>query len=223
MSGIQHSYLQHLQQLTVLYVEDDDETQSILSGILGDYVGNLLLAKDGEEAFEIFETTQVDLILTDILMPKMSGIELMKKVRQHKFHASTPIILITAFTETHFLLDSIKLQCNGYILKPINLDELLERFYITMLPRLQIKEIVMKNRLLEILDGFVGGKKVAIVQYIIEHSDKEQIFYGSHDDIADKLQVSRQTVIKTFQQLFDLGFLEKIRNKVYRLCYKTNV
>ncbi len=207
-----------LRQTTILYVEDDEETRSILSMILGDYVDKLILAQDGLEAWEIFQTNKIDLVLTDILMPNLNGIELAQKIREHDKQKDIPIIIATAFTETRYLLDSIKLKCDGYVLKPLVLDDLLEVLYSAILPRIQQKEIELKNRLLETLNVMFGGKKVEIVQYLIENSNHERIFYGSHEDIADNLNISRQTVIKCFQQLTSFGILQKIKNKKYRLC-----
>lgn len=211
----------YLKAQTMLYVEDEQDTQDILATILEDYVGNLILASNGQAAFQIFKTTHVDIVLTDILMPKMNGIELAKKIRAYKHNNNIPIIFATAFTDTQFLLDSIKIKCHDYILKPIVFDDLLEILYTAILPQLQMREITMKNQILNALNIFLGGKKVEIVQYIVEHCTYEQIFYGSHEEIADALNLSRPTVAKIFQQLIDLGLLEKIKNKTYRVCYNT--
>ncbi len=212
-----------LRQTTILYAEDDRETQNILAMILEDYVDKLILAKDGLEAWKIFKENKVDLVLTDILMPNLNGIELAKRIRSHNDKKNTPIIIATAFTETHYLLDSIKLKCDGYVLKPLILDDLLETLYGAVLPRIQQKEIELKNQLLETLNIIFGGKKVEIVKYLIENSNHNKIFDGTHEDISEKLNISRQTVIKCFQQLINFGLLQKLKNRKYRLCSKEEI
>lgn len=216
MQECRQENLEYLKSITLLYVEDEKYAQQVLSMILEDYVGTIMLAKNGVEALKIFKKEKIDLIITDILMPKMNGIELARKIKQNQTGMnSTPIIFATAFTEIEFLLESIKLGCDGYILKPINVDLLLEAIHSAMLPRIQFQEIVSKNRLLDFLDFFVGGKKIAVIKYLLDHCDSENIFYGSHEDIADSCNITRPTVAKTFQQLIELGLLVKMRNKTY--------
>lgn len=210
--------LNYLKNLTILYAEDDEYAQQLLPMILEDYIGNVITVKNGQEALKVFRANKIDLLITDILMPKINGIELAKTIKEEqKGIDSTPIIFATAFTDTEYLLDSIKLRCDGYVLKPINVDNLLEVIHSALLPRIQLKEILSKNMLLEFLDIFMGDKKLGIIKYILEHCDSQNIFYGSHDEIANSCDTTRPTVAKTFQQLIDLKLLVKIRNKTYHI------
>ncbi|RDU72968.1 DNA-binding response regulator [Helicobacter aurati] len=214
--------LGYLKNLTLLYAEDDECAQQTLSMILEDYVGNIIVAKNGAEALQIFHTQKIDLLIADILMPKINGIELARTIKENTSGTnSIPIIFATAFTETQYLLESIKLRCDGYIVKPINLDLLFEAIHNAMLPRIQLQEIVSKDMLLDFLNIFVGGKKIEVIKYILEHCDSQNIFHGSHEDIADSCNITRPTVAKTFQQLIELGLLIKIRNKTYHI--NTNI
>jgi Mn-dependent DtxR family transcriptional regulator len=70
--------------------------------------------------------------------------------------------------------------------------------------------------MVEALSILVGGKKIEILKYIINHLDQEHIFYGSYQDIMDDIGVSKPTVVNMFKQLIQAGVLEKIKNKVYR-------
>lgn len=227
-----------LKNLCVLYVEDEESSRIALGEILSDYVKEIILAKDGKEALEIFKEGGIDLVISDILMPQMDGLELVKNIRNMESmnlelknneydnfieskildSITTPIILATAFSQTQFLLDSIKLKCDGYVLKPINVDELLCAMTKAYLPRFQTKSLQTQNRLLKTLSAFYGGKKIEIIQYLIEHCDESQIFNGSIENIADNLQISRQTVAKAFQELIEAKLIEKIKNKTYKLC-----
>lgn len=210
--------LSYLKNLTLLYAEDDDDSQKILSMILEDYLGKIVVAKNGIEALKIFKRENIDIVITDILMPKMNGIELAKALKEHESGVtSTPVIFATAFTETQYLLDSIKLRCDGYILKPIDIGMLLEVIHGALLPRMQLKEIISKNLLLDFLNVFVGGKKIEVIKYILENCDSQNIFHGSHEDIADSCKITRPTVAKTFQQLIEFGLLIRIKNKTYKI------
>ncbi|MDY5185235.1 response regulator [Helicobacter trogontum] len=205
-----------LKHFTILYAEDDFTAQQTLASILGDYFGNVIVAKDGLEAWEIFQANQIDIVLTDIVMPRYDGIKLMSQIRDHA-HKDVPIVLISALTETHYFLDAIKLGCNGYLLKPIKIDDLLDTLHNAILPFTQNRIIEMQNHLLIALNTLFGGKKVEIVQYLFTHCDNEQIFYGTHDEIAEHLNTTRQTVAQCFKDLAQKGLLQKIRNKTYKL------
>lgn len=206
-----------LDKLTILYAEDDIDTANLTTMVLGDYVGRLLVAKNGQEALNLFRLHKVDLVLTDILMPKMNGIELIDAIRHSSIHPDVPVVITTAHTETKYLLDAIRLRVDGYILKPINIEELFHILHKAILPFLQADEIVSKNLLINAIATFVGGKKIAIIQFLLEHCDEDNIFYGSYENIIEHLNVSKPTIVKTFKQLIDTGILIKIKNKVYKI------
>lgn len=207
-----------LKRLNVLYIEDEQSSRELLSDILRDFVGSVESASDGQEGLEKFNKKTYDIVISDILMPRMDGLEFVRNVRAATHNADAPIILATAFTETKYLLDSIKLKCDGYILKPIDLDELLETMKRAYLPRLHSQNLITQNRLLKTLSEFYGGKKIEIIQYLIEHCDSEQTYHGSIENIADSLNISRQTIAKAFSELTEAGLIQKIKNKTYKLC-----
>lgn len=206
-----------LDKLTILYAEDDIDTANLTTMVLGDYVGRLLVAKNGQEALNLFRLHKVDLVLTDILMPKMNGIELIDAIRHSSIHPDVPVVITTAHTETKYLLDAIRFRVDGYILKPINIEELFHILHKAILPFLQADEIASKNLLINAIATFVGGKKIAIIQFLLEHCDEDNIFYGSYENIIEHLNVSKPTIVKTFKQLIDTGILIKIKNKVYKI------
>lgn len=209
--------LDALSKLTVLYVEDDIDTANITSMILEDYVDRLLIAKNGQEALNLFKLHKVDLLLTDILMPKLNGIELINSIRNSNIYPNVPVIITTAHTETKYLLDAIRLRVDGYILKPVDVEELLHAINKAILPFLQKAEIVSKNLLINAISTFVGGKKIDIIQFLLTHCDEDGVFYGSYEDIISGLNVSKPTIVKTFKQLIDTGILIKVKNKVYKI------
>ena len=193
-----------MRKIRVLYVEDEEDILRFASMVLEDYVDKLFIARNGKEALEILKKENIDLIITDILMPKISGIELIREIKKNPL-CDTAVIVATAHTETQYLLECIELRVDGYILKPIDVDELLKTILKAILPKFQASELRAKNVLLNAISVFVGGKKIEIIKYLIEHSDEENIFYGSYEDIVQELGVSKPTVVKTFRQLIDTG------------------
>ncbi|AXX89950.1 hypothetical protein CKA55_07620 [Arcobacter suis] len=110
--------------LTILYIEDDQITQHKLKNILGRYFNKIILASNGEDAFEKIKVEpKIDLIISDINMPKMDGLEFLEELR--KFDSKIPFIFVTARDEPDKMLKAIQLDIDNYILKPINLENLL--------------------------------------------------------------------------------------------------
>ncbi len=205
-----------IKKIKVLYVEDEEDILKFASMVLEDYVDKLFIARNGKEALEILKQEDIDLIITDILMPKLNGIDLIREIKKNPLW-DIAVIVATAHTETQYLLDCIELKVDGYILKPINVEELLKTILKAVLPKFQANELQAKNILLNAISVFVGGKKIEIIKYLIENSDSENIFYGSYEDIVQELSVSKPTVVKTFRQLIDTGLLIRLKNKIYKI------
>jgi YesN/AraC family two-component response regulator len=207
--------LNALKDIELLYVEDDRDVLSQTKLILDDFVKEVIVATNGNEALEILKNRYVDIIVADINMPKMNGIDMIKAIKQN-MNLEIPTIITTAHTDTEYLLDAINLKVDGYIVKPINIKDLINTIYNVMLPILQKKEIDGCAHVVESLSALVGGKKIEILKFIIDNLDEENIFYGSYQDIMEALDVSKPTVVNMFKQLISAGILEKIKNKVYR-------
>jgi len=109
-----------LKEKSVLYVEDDDEIKEQISEILKMLFKKVLVAEDGMKAYEIYEDELPDIIISDVMMPKMDGLKLTKKIRQNNY--DIPIILLTGYKDSVILVDAANLSVDGYILKPINMN-----------------------------------------------------------------------------------------------------
>ena len=112
-------FFHNLKKLSLLYVEDDENTREELVYFLQNKVDNLYVAKNGQEGFELFEKYQPDLIITDIQMPVMNGTKMIKLIKQ--INPNIPIIIVTAFNDTDYLFEAIKLNVTNYLTKPLNL------------------------------------------------------------------------------------------------------
>jgi len=108
--------------ISVLYVEDKAEIRDELFEILSLYLDEVYTATNGKEGFEQFREHRPDLIITDIQMPIMSGLDMIEKIRQED--QNIPIIVTSAFNETSYLLKAIDLGVEHYLLKPIMIERL---------------------------------------------------------------------------------------------------
>ena len=106
----------------ILFVEDEKNIQTELEEYLQQHCYQLLLADDGFQGLELYREHQPDIVISDIRMPLMNGIEMCKEIR--KINTKVPVVFTTAFSDVQFFQQAIELQVAGYILKPIDLDQL---------------------------------------------------------------------------------------------------
>ncbi len=106
-----------LKEKSALYIEDEIDVLNNISILLSHFFKKFLKASSAEEGYEIFINNNIDVLLVDIELPKMNGIDLIKKIR--KTHKELPIVVISAYTKTDYLLESIELRLDKYIVKPL--------------------------------------------------------------------------------------------------------
>ena len=111
-------------KLKVLYVEDNDAARKSTHTMLYELFGDIILAKDGEDGFSKFKENNVNLIITDLNMPKLNGIEMIAKIRE--LDNKIPILILTAYNESDYFIETIKHGIDGYLLKPIIFNQFLD-------------------------------------------------------------------------------------------------
>ena len=102
---------------TILFVEDNIEMQEYMNLLLEDRCKELLFARNGEEGIAEWSKHRPDLIITDLNMPLMNGLEMSKEIKQQKY--DLPILLLTAYGDSKELKEAINIGINGFISKPI--------------------------------------------------------------------------------------------------------
>ncbi|AXX92681.1 two-component system response regulator [Malaciobacter molluscorum LMG 25693] len=113
-----------LKDLNILFVEDEDIIRQKSVSTLKYIVANVKEASNGLEALEKLKTFCADLIITDLHMPDMDGVEFIKKVREH--NKNICIIVQTAYTTEKYLLSLIDMHIEKYLIKPTSLEKLIE-------------------------------------------------------------------------------------------------
>ncbi|MAD41803.1 MAG: DNA-binding response regulator, partial [Arcobacter sp.] len=102
--------------IKILYVEDDDIARENGVEYLENYFENIYEASDALTALKLYEKHQPDIIITDIQMPKLNGLEFVQRIR--KTDSKTQVIVISAFSDKDYLLKAIELQLVKYLIKP---------------------------------------------------------------------------------------------------------
>ncbi len=138
---------EHLKQLTLLYAEDDPNIREELVHFLTPRVGTLLVAQNGQEAWELFAAHRPDIVVSDIMMPVKDGLKLAADIKEK--NRSVPVIFTTAFNDIQYLHQAINLGIDGYVLKPIDLEKLMEALAKGAEPVLQARQLAANKAMLE--------------------------------------------------------------------------
>ncbi|HBA89793.1 MAG TPA: hybrid sensor histidine kinase/response regulator [Geobacter sp.] len=112
--------LQDRDKKTILIVDDEAVIRDLCKRVLHDY--NVVEAGDGVEAYEIFLHGGIDVILTDVMMPRRDGIELLKKLKERE--PTVVVIIMTGFADKELILKALKADADDFITKPLNLLQL---------------------------------------------------------------------------------------------------
>ncbi len=128
-----------LKEITVLYVEDEEIVQKAIASIIRRRVNQLFLASNGEEGLEQFMLNRqvINLIITDIEMPIMNGIEMIQKIKE--IDKDAPIIIVTAYNDSEHKSD----LADFLILKPVKKEELFDAMEKSIIKYLEKKKVVL--------------------------------------------------------------------------------
>ena len=199
---------------SILYIEDEADLLKHTTSILEDFVKRIYSVQTIEEALEGIKTEKIDVIVADIHLRYSNGLDFLRTLK-YDLEIELPCIVTTAFTDTEYLLDAIKLHVHNYIIKPVNIKELLNSLHDVLLPKIQAKEIERSYNIIKTISAVTDSKQVEIIRFIIKNLDNDNMLNYSYSEIMEQVNVSKPTVIKLFKQLGDQGILTKIQNKKY--------
>ncbi|MEA3497694.1 MAG: hybrid sensor histidine kinase/response regulator [Campylobacterota bacterium] len=153
--------IKQTQKSTILYVEDNKEVRESTLLILEDFFDKIIVAIDGKDGLDKFKNEEnIDIVISDINMPIMNGLEMSKDIL--KVNLDIPILIFSAHNESHYFMDAIKLGIEGYLLKPIDINQ------FTIALNKTIKKVILKKENIE-------------YQNLLEEKVKSQI-----EDIEEK-------------------------------------
>jgi len=110
--------------LNVLYVEDSEEARAPTIKMLKNYFNTIDVSFDGANGFEKFKSNPYHIIFTDLNMPVMDGVMMIKKIRE--FDLDVPIVILSAYDDKEYLLETIKHGIDGYLVKPYSFSQITE-------------------------------------------------------------------------------------------------
>lgn len=209
---VAHETNGHAKMPSLLLVEDNEDFRFYLKDNLRMHY-NILEAKDGKEGWSKVLATLPDLVVSDIMMPEMNGLELCRKIKHDMRVSHTPVILLTARTAEEQKLEGFESGADDYITKPFNFEILQSRIR-NLIHQRELYQKEMRHKIdvrashVEVtsMDEKLVSKALKIVEEKIADSD------FSVEDLSHELGMSRVHLYKKLQALTGKSPLEFIRS-----------
>lgn len=231
--------------LTVLLVEDYEPLRNDMAEIFDDLFKNVVVASDGAEALKLYQSylaeynASFDLLITDIQMPMMNGVELSYRIRE--IDPDQEIIVLSAHTDTEFLLQLINLGISQFLTKPIKQDELMDALYNVSKKIITDKPSTSDSSILQLGGGFAWDRKKCILlsdglsveltkyelillQLFIEKAEQvcstEEILYYFDDFQIEMSKKSIRNLVSKLRKKLPSSFISNIYGMGYKFTLK---
>ena len=192
----------------ILIVEDDHDLQEYLCNLLHESYA-VFAAQNGREALEIVREKEIDIVISDVMMPEMDGVEMCRAIKQEVATSHIPVLLLTAKTDIEYQRIGLEAGAADYILKPFNSQTLALKIDNIVADRKRLKDSISEGR-----NNFVNISKID--RKILE--DAQQVIHENIDNpdfdasaFCKKMNMSRMTLHKKLKALTGESTTEFIR------------
>lgn len=210
--------------MKILVVEDEENIRKVIKKILEINEFDVLEARDGAEAMDMFYSEKIDLIILDWMLPKISGIEVLKMIREE---SSLPILMLTAKSQEDDEVEGLEVGANDYLKKPFSLKILITRVkkllnLIGGRKKYGVLDIDLNNHKVYIKgkDTNISPKEFELLNYLILNSgialNREKILADVWDFAYDGDYRTVDTHIKTLRKKIGAEHITTIRGIGYK-------
>ena len=216
--------------IKILYVEDDEIARENGVEYLQNFFETIYGASDAIVALQLYEKYKPDIIITDIQMPKLNGLEFVKKIRQKD--KKTQIIIITAFCDRDYLLKAVELQLVKYLIKPVKEKEFEEALFLCVNSLKEDNSNIVKleneiyfdtfNKNLVIKDELVKlrAKEILFLELLIKNKNR----YVTYEEIenyvwSDSVMTkdALKTLVKNLKTKIPKDLILNLTNSGYKI------
>ena len=192
MDSFEYDIRKDTKDLKLLFVEDDELARDTMQMMLDEFFDTIFVASNGKKGLQVFDDNEIDIIITDINMPKMNGLEMTKEIR--KKNKKIPILILSAYNDADYLMKSISYNINGYIRKPVNFEQVEQELKKIAINISLEKEVQEKTHLLQEYQTVVDANSIVsktdvkgIITYVnqnfcnISEYSKEELLGKPHN------------------------------------------
>lgn len=182
---------QKCKDFNILYVEDEEKVRIQTSKVLSIYFDTITLATNGKEGLEKLKNKEVNIIFTDINMPKMDGISMIEHIR--KIDKMIPIVVFSAYDKTDYFLKTIEYGIDGYILKPFKFSQI-QKVIEKIVNKIQ--DSIKLIHTIKLIDNFEWHIETSTL-----HKNSKQIELTRNEIILFKLLSSSKHAVYSSQEI----------------------
>lgn len=207
------------QPSTILMVDDNRDLRAYVGGILAQQGYQVLTARNGAEGFQVAAAQQPDLIVTDLMMPGVSGLDLIRAVREAEAIQGTPIVLLTAKVDENTRVEGVEQGADAYLSKPFNDRELLAEVRNLLALKATERRVQALNRYLteSVLKRFLPPslvKRAAAGQLTLDLRPEPRLVTILFSDIVGFTQISNTLRSRRVAQLLN-EYLEVMSEAIF--------
>ncbi len=197
----------------ILVVDDQFQNIELLEAYLVGRGYEIVKAASGQEALEKISGNQIDLILLDVMMPGMSGIEVLEKLRADEKTRLLPVVMVTVLKETEDKVKALEAGCDDFISKPFDKVELLARVKSILKISYYLRQLGEKEKFKAVVDKISDGIAICSPDYLIKDSNAAILEYLNITDPAKvnliETLFTHYTVSINKEALMDLAIAHK--------------
>ncbi len=205
---------QHLE--IILLVEDNADMLNFIADRLSKQFG-VEKAANGIEALKVLKEKNIDLVLTDIMMPEMNGFEICKNIKENLDYSHIPVVLVTAKNDLKSKIHGLEMGADAYVEKPFSMNHLITQLTTILHNRRREKEAFMRKPFLPIQNIGMNKADEEFIQKIIDIIEENITDSGfSVERLAENVFMSRSNLhrkIKALTELTSIDFIRLIRLK----------
>lgn len=215
--------------MKILITEDDATIREGICAYLSEFGYEIIEARDGREALSNFESNKIDLVILDIQIPFINGLDVLRKIREK---SNLPVLILTAFSDEEFKITAFSNLADGYIEKPFSLPVLKARIDALITKNYEKFE-VFKYKELEInfsnfsakinnAEAEISAKEIEVLKYLLFNEGRaltrrqilENVWKENENIPFDRVI---DVYIKDLRKKFGLDCIKTIRNVGYKL------
>lgn len=206
--------LNKLSKIEVLIVEDDKMAANAIEQSLSMYCAKVYVANDGLAGFEMYEQYKPDIVIADINMPKMSGLEMVEAI--HNISPHVPFIIITSYDNSKNMLESIEQGAYSYLRKPIRIEELQTALLMATKNIYNAKVILYKGFSYDSQSKLLYNAKGAKISLTKSQQEVLHLLISNIDNIVEYSTIESYVWQEKSMSLDALRMcIKKIRDKSY--------